>query len=58
MSPHLKAMIFGLLAASTLISAAQTNPSAPNLIQKIKQPVPWMNWGGDLRIRNEYSTTC
>ena len=33
---------------------AMTNPPAPTLLQKIKQPVPWMNWGGDLRIRNEY----
>jgi hypothetical protein len=33
---------------------ALTNPPAPILLQKIKQPVPWLNWGGDLRLRNEY----
>ena len=54
MSSHLKMMSLSLLAASLLISHAQTNPPAPDLIQKIKQPVSWLNWGGDLRIRNEY----
>ena len=54
MSSHLKMMSLSLLAASILISHAQTNPPAPDLIQKIKQPISWMNWGGDLRIRNEY----
>ena len=38
-------------AASAL---ATTNPAAADWMQKIKQPVPWMNWGGDLRVRNEY----
>ena len=47
-------MSLSLLVVSTLISNAQTNPPAPGLIQKIKQPASWMNWGGDLRIRNEY----
>ena len=23
-------------------------------IQEIKNPVPWLSWGGDLRVRNEY----
>ena len=54
MSSHLKTMSFSLLAASILISHAQTNPPAPDLIQKIKQPASWLSWGGDLRIRNEY----
>ncbi len=31
-----------------------TNQPPPTLLQKIKQPVPWMNWGADLRIRDEY----
>ena len=54
MTSYLKAMSFGFLAASVLMSAAQTNPPAPDLIQKIKQPVSWLNWGGDLRNRIEY----
>ena len=33
---------------------AATNQPPPTLLQKIKQPVSWMNWGADLRIRNEY----
>ena len=47
-------MSLSLLVVSTLIGNAQTNLPAPGLIQKIKQPASWMNWGGDLRIRNEY----
>ena len=31
-----------------------TNQPVPGLLQKIKQPVSWVNWGGDLRVRNEY----
>ncbi len=23
-------------------------------IQDIKNPVPWLSWGGDIRVRNEY----
>lgn len=57
------------LAASVIVSQAQTNaPSAsaptgastPKLspleqsIADIKHPVPWMTWGADLRVRNEY----
>jgi hypothetical protein len=67
---QLKTTGIGLLAASALLlnAAAQTaslpsasangtattNQPSPTLLQKIKQPVPWMNWGGDLRVRNEY----
>ena len=33
-------------------------PAAPGpieqTIQEIKNPVPWLTWGGDLRLRNEY----
>jgi len=54
MSSQLKAMSLSLLVVSTLISHTQTNPPAQELIRKIKQPASWMNWGGDLRIRNEY----
>ena len=62
-------LIFVAAAAVTMTAAAQPGPSALQAsyttggattnqavgrIQKIKQPVPWMNWGGDLRVRNEY----
>jgi hypothetical protein len=40
-------------SASTTDLAATKQPPA-GLLQKIKQPVPWLNWGGDGRIRNEY----
>ena len=53
--------------AATLISArGQTVQSTPitappvtlssteQTIQDIKNPVPWLNWGADLRVRNEY----
>jgi hypothetical protein len=41
---------------------AQTNATSTpppsggfdKLAQEIKNPVPWLNWGGDLRLRNEY----
>lgn len=56
------------LGATLVIAPAQTAqttlgapiPPPPPLspteqtIQDIKNPFPWMNWGGDLRIRNEY----
>ena len=62
----LKTTGIGLLMTSAVLmtAAAQTTsqPSAtgmaatnqPSLLQKIKQPVPWLNWGGDVRVRNEY----
>src|ERR1022692_1412595 len=31
-----------------------TLSSTEQTIQDIKNPVPWLNWGADLRIRNEY----
>jgi hypothetical protein len=40
-------------AASTATIAA-TNTGAEKIIQEIKNPAPWLNWGGDLRVRNEY----
>ena len=62
-----KALAFSatLLVAAPLASQAQTAPTAsaappPQLspteqtIQEIKNPVSWLTWGGDLRIRNEY----
>ena len=41
-------------SAMLMTSTAQTNQVAPTLLQQINQPVSWMNWGGDLRVRNEY----
>ncbi len=48
--------------AAPFFANAQTAATAPATplstteqgIQQIKNPVNWMNWGGDLRIRNEY----
>jgi hypothetical protein len=56
------------LAGSLPLSNAQTNMSATaptpapapapspaeQTIQDIKNPVSWLTWGGDLRLRNEY----
>ncbi len=53
------------LAATLLAAPAQNNPTAaatatPALgpveqaIQDIKKPAPWLTWGGDIRLRNEY----
>ena len=50
-------------SAQTPPKAAPVAPNAPpppalssteKKIEDIKNPVPWMNWGADLRIRNEY----
>jgi len=47
-------------AQTTLNSSAAAAPAAPALssteqtIKDIKNPVPWLNWGGDFRVRNEY----
>jgi hypothetical protein len=47
-------------AQSTMTSAAGTPAPAPapsaaeQTIQDIKNPVSWLTWGGDLRLRNEY----
>jgi hypothetical protein len=54
-----------LLAATLLAAQGQTNQatvtdsqpalsSVEQTIQDIKNPVPWLTWGGDLRLRNEY----
>ena len=54
-----------VLAATLLAAPAQTNPAAstasppaPNsverIIQEMKNPEPWLTFGGDVRIRNEY----
>jgi hypothetical protein len=45
-------------AQSTLSTAGTAPAPAPSAleqsIQDIKNPVPWLSWGGDLRIRDEY----
>ena len=42
-------------ASTTATSAPPPAPSAlEQTIQDIKNPVPWLSWGGDLRLRNEY----
>lgn len=28
--------------------------AAPSTVDQIKHPVPWLNWGADLRVRHEY----
>ena len=49
-----------VLASTTLTAAAQSTngsnsvSSLEQTIQSIKNPAPWLNWGGDLRLRNEY----
>jgi len=52
------------LAAAAVLAQAQTTPAAAaasqpaspveNWIKDAKNPVSWLTWGGDLRIRNEY----
>ena len=33
---------------------APTENSAESAVEKLKNPTPWLNWGADLRVRNEY----
>lgn len=53
-----KFILLGALLLSTGsmgLMAAQNAPAPePNWLDKIKKPVPWLTWGGDLRFRNEY----
>jgi hypothetical protein len=37
-------------------TVAQPPPLSPTeqTLKDIKNPLPWLNWGGDLRLRNEY----
>ena len=52
-----------MVAAAQTVQTVQTVPVTPpppalssteQTIKDIKNPVPWMNWGADLRIRDEY----
>jgi len=70
MSIQLKSATVIATAAITLTASAQTNAPATastaaaaappqkshteDMIQEIKNPVPWLSWGGDFRVRNEY----
>ena len=65
-----QALAIIILGATLAIASAQTTqpaakasapaPAKPALsqteqaIQDIKNPVPWLSWGADLRLRNEY----
>jgi hypothetical protein len=47
--------------AQTTAPAATAPPDAPAVqsavedwLNQVKQPLPWLTWGGDFRIRNEY----
>lgn len=56
MSNSLRMLI--ALGALAVVTAAQAQtPPAPandNWMTKVKNPAPWLTWGGDLRFRNEY----
>jgi hypothetical protein len=68
MTTKAQALTIITLGATLVIASAQTTqttaaapaPPPPDLspteqtIQDIKNPLSWMNWGADLRIRNEY----
>jgi hypothetical protein len=59
------AIALPLMAATLLTAQGQTNQSAAvasqpapkaidQVLQDLKNPVPWLSWGGDIRLRNEY----
>jgi len=55
--PALAATLLATQAQTTQTTATESKPalsSAEQFIQDIKNPFPWLSWGGDLRIRNEY----
>jgi hypothetical protein len=68
MTTKAQALAFITLGATLIIASAQTTQptaaaSAPptpaltsteQMIKDIKNPASWMNWGADLRLRNEY----
>ncbi|MBN2505843.1 MAG: alginate export family protein [Verrucomicrobia bacterium] len=48
----------GAVMAAQAASAPAPAPSGiEEFIKKSKQPLPWLSWGGDLRIRTEYFDT-
>jgi hypothetical protein len=69
MTTKVQLLTITTLGMTLVVASAQTTqttagtPLAPpppvlspteQTIQDIKNPFPWMNWGGDLRVRNEY----
>jgi hypothetical protein len=68
MTTKVKALTLATLGATLMLAPAQTiqgsstaSESSPpalssteQLIQDIKNPVSWLSWGGDFRVRNEY----
>src|ERR1039457_7595531 len=69
MTTKVQLLTIPTLGMTLVVASAQTTqttagtPLAPpplvlsrteQTIQDIKNPFPWMNWGGDLRVRNEY----
>ena len=68
MTTKAQALTIITLGATLVIASAQTNQttatapaaaplalsSMEQMTQDIKNPFSWLNWGGDLRIRNEY----
>ena len=56
----LSALVLAVPLATLAQAAASATTPAPELspieqtIREIKHPAPWMNWGGDFRLRNEY----
>src|ERR1017187_9488058 len=65
-----KAQLLTIIALGATLEIASAQTTQPTLgapiqpppplgateqtIQDIKNPFPWMTWGGDLRVRNEY----
>lgn len=44
------------VGTNTITAPPMTLSPTEQEIQDIKNPFPWLSWGGDLRIRNEYLT--
>jgi hypothetical protein len=64
MTTKAQALTIITLAATLMVAQGQTNQatatetpalnSTEQTIQDIKNPTPWLTWGGDFRVRNEY----
>lgn len=57
-SSLLRILCIVTLLAPTLSQAQTAAPPPPSLFDKfsseVRNPVPWFNWGADMRVRNEY----
>src|SRR6185436_6472055 len=51
--PVLTAASQSLLPVSIPVAASPLSPTEQT-IKEIKNPTPWLSWGGDFRVRNEY----